>query len=441
MRNLILLWVCCIFIVCVGVVNGEFYKVLPVCEDTLTQSSPDVSGNLVVWEDQRGIYGKYLPDGDVFQISDNTDAAEPVVSGDVVVWTDKNGDDYDIKGFNLDSNTLLPVCTKAGKQQHPAIEGNIVVWQDERNTEKDIYGWNLDTEQELEIFVKDGANQYYPDVGEDFIVWMDNRNATYDIYAKQIGEDANSPVHLSTNSQFFPSVHNGVVVWQENDNIYGYDLIGMNEFDICTAANGQSFPKISGDRVVWQDERSDDGDIYMHNLAADSTAIVCNDAGEQKNPVIDGDIIVWESSEDIYYAQPVSLQITYPDGGEMLLAGGQSEIKWQSTGPISDYIKLEYSTDNGSNWQVIDANAENTGAYEWGVPVVDANQCLLRVSDTGDENIAAVSEAVFTIFECSQQLTADITGDCVVDISDFAKLAGQWLMCGNPHDQTWCRGD
>jgi len=42
------------------------------------------------------------------------------------------------------------------------------------------------------------------------------------------------------------------------------------------------------------------------------------------------------------------------------------------------------------------------------------------------------SNAIFTIYECA--LDGDLTGDCVIDINDFAVMAGFWLECGNPYD-------
>lgn len=447
MRNVMLLWVCCVVVFSGGMMKGEVYevyKVLPVCESTYELSSPDISGNLVVWKDgggEGGIYGRYIPDGEIFQISDNASAEDPVVSGDIVVWTDESGDDFNIRGYNLSDACDIIICDASGDQKYPAIEGNIVVWQDERTTEKDIYGYNLETGQIIEACVNDGANQYYPDVGGDYIIWMDNRNGGYDVYGYDLNLQKETEVYTGSANTLFPAVDNSAVVWMSGNNIYGYDLSGAGEFTVCADEDKQDSPAISGGRVVWKDKRSDDGDIYMYNLATGLETVICDDSGGQENPAIDGDIVVWEDDGDIYYAQPVSLQITSPADGEMLLAGSRTELRWESNGPVSDFVKLEYSTDNEDNWQVIDVNASNTGSYVWDTPVADSNQCLLRVSDTDDEEIFAVSGAAFTIFECSQELTADITGDCVVDISDFATLAAQWLICGNPYDPTWCWGD
>jgi beta propeller repeat protein len=433
MRKFNILWLAFIFLLIAVSLRAEQFKQFTVY-DGGSSHTPDVSGDLVVWQtDEVGIYGKYLPDGDVFQISSNTFAFEPVVSGDIVVWTDRSGADYDIAGYDLAEDCNLVICEAVGKQQHPAIEGDIIVWQGEY----DIYGYNLDTEQELEICVNDGANQYYPDIGEGYIVWMDRRSGDYEIYGYDLA-DGNTISVCTGNNYYHPAVDNSTVVWQYNGDIYGKYMPSGSDISICTDPCNQSNVAISGDKVVWKDSRNDDGDIYMYDLSLQQEIPIYMGNGEQKTPAIDGDTVVWEDGGDIYCVQKVSLQITAPNGGEMLLAGGQSEIHWQSVGPVGDFVKLEYSIDNGDNWSdVNDANIANTGTYIWDVNIVDSNQCLVKVADTADD-VNDTSDGVFTIFECSHELTADVNGDCVVDLWDFAEFTSQWLVCGNPYDETWC---
>ena len=88
---------------------------------------------------------------------------------------------------------------------------------------------------------------------------------------------------------------------------------------------------------------------------------------------------------------------------------------------------------------MIDANVANTGTFDWNpLPIVDSNQCLVRISDKDEPGTSDTSDNTFTIFECDPNLTADMTGDCFVDMEDFAELSAQWLNCGNPYDPNWC---
>jgi hypothetical protein len=123
----------------------------------------------------------------------------------------------------------------------------------------------------------------------------------------------------------------------------------------------------------------------------------------------------------------------------MLLSGSQYTIRWQSSGLGSNNVKLEYSTNNGAGYLTIDANLPNTGSHLWQpLPVVDSNQCLIKISDKNGTIASDTSNHYFTIFECDKSLTADLSGDCKVDFTDFAMFSDQWLACGNPHDPNWC---
>ncbi len=90
------------------------------------------------------------------------------------------------------------------------------------------------------------------------------------------------------------------------------------------------------------------------------------------------------------------IQVTAPNGGENLTAGSACNITWSSTGSI-EFVKIEYSTDNGSAWSEITASTPNDGSYEWDVPASPSMQCLVRISDAIDGDPVDVSDATFTI--------------------------------------------
>lgn len=73
-----------------------------------------------------------------------------------------------------------------------------------------------------------------------------------------------------------------------------------------------------------------------------------------------------------------TLKVIYPNGGENLAIGSNIEIKWNGLAASQDVL-LEYSIDNGSNWNVINTAAKN-GKESWTVPNSPSNQCLARVS-------------------------------------------------------------
>ena len=139
--------------------------------------------------------------------------------------------------------------------------------------------------------------------------------------------------------------------------------------------------------------------------------------------------------------------VSSPNGGENLAVGatpcgcpGQARgpapaITWKTQEGIElDTVTIEYSTDNGQNWQAIET-VVNTGSYTWDpLPVADSNQCLIRIGDPLDVAISDTSDETFTIFQCRKQLMGDLNGDCYVNFLDIAILMNNWLECGNPFD-------
>ena len=125
--------------------------------------------------------------------------------------------------------------------------------------------------------------------------------------------------------------------------------------------------------------------------------------------------------------EAAALRVVDPNGGEKLIAGQTYPIAWQSEGGISRVL-IEYSSNNGSSWSLIDPNAPNTGTYGWVVPRVTSDQCLARLSDISNPDVNDTSDGTFTIYVCP--LLFDLNYDCIVNFADFVLLASEWLVDG-----------
>jgi hypothetical protein len=93
-----------------------------------------------------------------------------------------------------------------------------------------------------------------------------------------------------------------------------------------------------------------------------------------------------------------TFSILTPNGGEVLIAGATYDINWTTTDNIND-VKIEYSTNNGTDWNDVNT-VPNTGSYDWFVPEVTSNQCIVQISDANDANLYDISDDVFTIYVC-----------------------------------------
>ena len=194
-----------------------------------------------------------------------------------------------------------------------------------------------------------------------------------------------SPPYIGDNNDYI------IEQWYHSQ-LYGYVLVEINELDVT---------------LTWMERHT-----YDLNIPG-----------------------IYQSNEVWSYTVTPRPIVLSPNVNENLTAAGSYAITWKTLeGAQIDDVLIDYSSDNGQNWQEI-SPWWNTGSYKWDpVPVVDSNQCLIRISNSRDVTISDTSDETFTIFQCQKQLNGDLNGDCYVDFLDFAILASDWLKCGNPFD-------
>ena len=109
--------------------------------------------------------------------------------------------------------------------------------------------------------------------------------------------------------------------------------------------------------------------------------------------------------------------IVSPNGGETWQAGTEHNITWTSGG--AGNLKIEYSTDGGSNSSQIVASTPDDTSYAWLVPNTPSLSCLVRVSEEAGGS-PDVSDATFTIIGGSVPLLNEL-------VVDFGTI-GLWRM-------------
>ena len=96
-----------------------------------------------------------------------------------------------------------------------------------------------------------------------------------------------------------------------------------------------------------------------------------------------------------------AISVISPNGGEILRAGSQKEIKWSAWDYERAYpMKIEYSLDRGETWAMISKQAENSGRYIWTLPFgpkVSTRTGVVRVCDGYDGGVCDEWDGVFTI--------------------------------------------
>ena len=60
-------------------------------------------------------------------------------------------------------------------------------------------------------------------------------------------------------------------------------------------------------------------------------------------------------------------------------------------------MNIEYSTDGGTNWNIVVSATPNDGIHTWAVPNTITSQALIRINNVGNTSLFDVSNGVFTI--------------------------------------------
>ncbi len=136
-------------------------------------------------------------------------------------------------------------------------------------------------------------------------------------------------------------------------------------------------------------------DWTVPNNPSTTCLVRISDAGGTVSDVSDTEFII--------AATPKTVTVTVPNGGENWGTGTVKTITWTFTGAVSA-VKIEYSTDDGTTWNVIESSVPNTGSYNWTVPDSPALLCLVKVSDASG-TASDIGDAEFTIFETPKSVT------------------------------------
>ena len=154
-------------------------------------SGPDVSHDLVVWEERSehgaDIWAYDLRADTSFAVyAADGDQVNPRAWGRTVVWEDRSRDAGDIYAFDATSGEMTSVARKTGAQQHPDISGDMVVWQDGASGNWDIFGYSLAAGGEFPISRQLDA-QVFPCVSESTVMWLDQRDGEHRLMGLKFG--------------------------------------------------------------------------------------------------------------------------------------------------------------------------------------------------------------------------------------------------------------
>jgi hypothetical protein len=97
-----------------------------------------------------------------------------------------------------------------------------------------------------------------------------------------------------------------------------------------------------------------------------------------------------------YIKSQLPLQLTRPNGGEILPPASPQTVTWNSRTSTAT-VRLQYSKDDGETWITINDSAPNSGSYQWQTPLIHSQLMRMRISETAVDGHADMSTQVFVI--------------------------------------------
>ncbi|MBU4031919.1 MAG: hypothetical protein KKH41_05475 [Candidatus Thermoplasmatota archaeon] len=255
-----------------------------VIEDEFTQFSPEIHGNLVVWQDYRnGLWNIY--------------------AYDLKMDSDGNGVPNYLETPSLVNDpALVRVASSPYSQVDPDVYEDTIIWVDYRNGNPDIYAYCFTNSTEWAVCTNPSA-QLKPAIDGDIIVWQDLRSGNYDIYMVNITDGKEERISDSPDHDMGVNIQGNTVVWysyygspgSDYSDIIMYDIKARKSLNINNDAAIQYCPDVYDDRVVWHDNRNGNWEIYQYNIASTAISRLTYDPDGQQNfmPRIYEDTVVY----------------------------------------------------------------------------------------------------------------------------------------------------
>jgi len=188
----------------------------------------DISEDIVVWEAEGDIFGADISNIDdikVFTICSNPARQyDPAVSGNLVVWTDERTDGGDIYGADIsDTQNIreMAIIKSPGSQLQPDVDGCLIVYVDGDNAGGLIRVCCLTKEKGvMDIELQQFFYGVGPAIDSDTIVWQTGTFGQIDAISLEFGYAAEEgPIENLTTGEHYDYIQHAIVRGQPGDKI------------------------------------------------------------------------------------------------------------------------------------------------------------------------------------------------------------------------------
>ena len=298
-----------------------------------------------------------------------------------------SGIDGEIDSIDIESNTLFDGVVSVPVSSSPGSQSTSGIYQ---ITVPGVHPSNLDN-QEILITVKSKSPTTYEPPTSGPIYPKNAVLAAYTLVKVPI-----SNIKPPTN-YIHVDVPNGGEVW---DGGSSQEIKWTSVGD--TGANVDiSYQLVSGPIIVIVPSTPNNGSYIWNPIPnIDSSTLKVRIESIDKPQY-------WDESDNYFTIKPSnSIQVTSPNGGETLSAGGTWDMTWNAPGSINN-VKIDLSLDGGSTYpQTIVASTPNTGDFTWNpIPDLSTSNAKIKISDASDASVFDESDNVFSIVQVQDSLT------------------------------------
>ncbi|HSA23738.1 MAG TPA: hypothetical protein P5076_19915, partial [Myxococcota bacterium] len=222
---------------------------------------------------------------------DPANQRRPAISGDRVVYEDDRNGDLDIYLYDLAAGVEQRLTDDPAIQRKPSISGDRVVWEDHRAGNADIYLHDLATGLTTPL-VADPADDLEPDLDGDILAFTSNRSSVGDVFALHLPTGTLRQITSGDSYERNPSVSGGYVAYesyQDGDaDIWLYSLVLDTAEQVTIDPAEQYLHDLSGNRIVYTDSRNGNLDIYLFEFVFDDPAPGGEGCGDPKARLLFG---------------------------------------------------------------------------------------------------------------------------------------------------------
>ena len=245
----------------------------------------DISGDMVVWEAEGDIYGADISNLNAIRVfticSDPARQYDPAISGNIVVWTDERNDRGDIYGADIsdtDNIRELVIVRTNDRQQQPDIDGCLIVYVQGRSYGGQIKVCCLTKEHsvmDVELFGFPYGMK--PAINADTIVWQNSNYGEIEGISLEFAYSGfDGPVQNLTTGKYYDYIQHAIAAGLPGDTIIAGEGIYQESINF------------TGKKLTVSSENPDDPAVVAATVINGRGRVVTFSGGEDADSILSG---------------------------------------------------------------------------------------------------------------------------------------------------------